>query len=113
MLEEDRLPPGLLKELGTDRQALREFVRQYRQESNPVEPSTGPEKPGEPGAGQEGGQVMAARTAAAEGMAARDALPTKPEKDALRSRFEGSADRLSPRYKEVVDRYYKVLSEER
>ena len=50
--------------------------------------------------------------AAAEEMVAKDALPTKQRKDTLRSRFEGAGERLSPRYRDLVDRYYKVLSEE-
>ncbi|MHC4592427.1 MAG: hypothetical protein ACYS8L_07005, partial [Planctomycetota bacterium] len=70
------------------------------------------QRPEAPGADDEPGRVLEIGGPADEGMAAKDASPTKSPKDALRSRFEGAADRLSPRYRAVVERYYKVLSEE-
>jgi DNA-directed RNA polymerase specialized sigma24 family protein len=112
MLDEDRLPPGLLKDLGTDRESLRQFVDRFRRDRQAGQNPEAAPKPEERAAAEKPGHVMGAGNEAAQDVAAKDALPTKLEKDSLRSRFEGSDERLSARYREVVNRYYKVLSEE-
>jgi len=109
LLDEDRVPPRLLAELGMDREALRRFVDRYEERRAEREsPTTGPQVP----APAQEGRVIDASGPAAPDMAVRDALPGEPERDSLRSRFEGASDRLSLRYREVVDRYYEALSEE-
>jgi len=109
LLDEDRVPPRVLAELGMDRQELRRFVDRYEETRAEREsPSTGPQVP--PPAQE--GRVIEASGPAAQDMAVRDALPGEPERDSLRSRFEGASDRLSLRYREVVNRYYEALSEE-
>ncbi len=109
LLDEDRVPPRVLAELGMDRQELRRFVDRYEEKRAEREsPSTGPQVP--PPAQE--GRVIEASGPAAQDMAVRDALPGEPERDSLRSRFEGASDRLSLRYREVVNRYYEALSEE-
>jgi hypothetical protein len=113
MIEENRLPPDLLQDLGTNREKLQDFVDRYRREREAASPNAGqPEAAEETGQGAAEGRVEATK-AAQEGVSARDALPTASDKDTLRNRFEGADERLSSRYREVVDRYYKVLSEER
>lgn len=111
MLEDDSVPPRFLDELETDREELRRFVRQYREERRAAEREAA-RQPDASDAADEPGRVLGIQGPADEGMAAKDASPTESPKDALRSRFEGAADRLSPRYRAVVERYYKVLSEE-
>jgi hypothetical protein len=110
MIEEDRLPAEMLRDLGTNREALRDFVERYRQANRSQPEGAVPE-----GAEivRDGGRVMQGAQAAAPDVAARDALSAESARDALRSRFEGASERLSPRYREVVDRYYRMLSEER
>jgi len=112
MLDEDRLPPGLLKDLGTDRQRLRQFVDRYRRDRQEGQNAEGTPGQEQPEAAEKPGHVMETGKEAGKGVAAKDALPTKLQKDTLRSRFEGADQRLSARYREAVNRYYKVLSEE-
>lgn len=113
MIQENRLPPDLLQDLGTNREKLQDFVDRYRRERPAAPPNAGqPEAAEGTGQGAAEGRVEATK-AAQEGVSARDALPTASDKDTLRNRFEGADERLSSRYREVVDRYYKVLSEER
>jgi DNA-directed RNA polymerase specialized sigma24 family protein len=110
LLDEDRVPPRVFDELGMNRQELRRFVDRYNQQR--AERSLQQASPEAPPPAEEG-RIMDAAGPAADNMAVRDASPTEPERDSLRSRFEGAADRLSPRYREVVNRYYEALSEER
>ncbi|MGD2175567.1 MAG: hypothetical protein PVJ27_09200 [Candidatus Brocadiaceae bacterium] len=109
MLEADELPDELLEDLGTNRRELREFIEEYRRRRPPTTGEPAPvEAPVEP---LEPGQVM--RTGRAEsGFALADEPPGRPKPDELRSRFEGVMDRLSPRYREIVNQYYRTLSEE-
>jgi hypothetical protein len=107
MLERDEMPAELLDDLGTDRESLREFIERYRRARR----GERPERQAAEESLEPGGRVIGVRRAAA-GVEAGDARPEEVNRDALRSRFEGSRERLSPRYREVVDRYYKALSEE-
>jgi hypothetical protein len=110
MLEEDDLPRGLLKDLGTDRPELARFIERYRRARRRVEREEA-EKAGPEPRPEAEGRVLAPAGPAAEGVRARDAAPPG-EKDEVRSRFEGAEERLSPRYRDVVNRYYEALSGE-
>ncbi len=109
MMEQDDLPRGLLKDLGTDRGELARFIDRYRRARQHAERAERAEPEPRPDAE---GRVLAPAGPAAEGVRARDAAPPG-EKDELRSRFEGAGERLSPRYRDVVNRYYEALSGER
>jgi len=107
-LEADELPSGLLDELGMKRQDLRSLIERFKQRAAPREPSAVEQTRTmrEPE-----GRILRGASAATEGMALRDAVQAAPP-DELRSRFEGADEQLSTRYREVVDQYYKALSEE-
>jgi len=107
LLDRNMVPQRLLDELGTDRQQLRSFVERYRErrrQEGSVEPAQG--------ATADAGARVVPGGRAAEGVAEPGVLSEKVRRDALRSRFEGSLDRLSPRYRELVRRYYEALSEQ-
>jgi hypothetical protein len=111
-LDEDSLPPRFLEDLGTNRQKLRDLIERYKSYRKEAPPDAA--TAGEPGATEvtdSGGRVMRG-AGAAPGVQLADALPQQPDKDSLRSRFEAAADRLSPRYREAVNSYYKALSEQ-
>lgn len=112
LLDGDRLPQHLLDDLGTNRQKLRAFVERYREQRAQQRSREAAPEPGQAEFSEAVGRVIQAIGPAAGGMGAKDALPARSRKDALRSRFEGAGDRLSPRYRDVVDRYYKAVSEE-
>lgn len=109
MLEQDELPNALLDELGMDREDLRELIKRFRERA--AEGPDGAESDGARALGEPEGRVLPGAAAAADEMALRDALPAG-EPDRLRSRFEGADEQLSTRYQEVVNQYYKALSEE-
>jgi DNA-directed RNA polymerase specialized sigma24 family protein len=109
MLEQDSLPPDMLEKLGTDRDALTEFIDRYRRERERMAEQEPLDVRGTP---QSKGRVADSTGPAAEDVTAGDGLPATTDKDTLRSRFEGASDRLSPRYRDVVDRYYQQLSRE-
>jgi hypothetical protein len=103
-LENGDVPGGVLKDLGMDREQLQEFVARYREARRRDEAETG--------AGTaEKGHVVESPAAAAEDVRAADGLPDKLPKDALRARFEDASDHLAARYRDVVQQYYKTLSE--
>jgi len=110
-LAEGTLPEELLKDLGMNRRQLEEFVKRYK-ETPEEQPAGGQQKPGEPETAPPGGKIIEAGAGGAPDLAVRGAAPEKIEKDKLRSRFEDASDRISPRYREAVNAYYKKLSEE-
>jgi hypothetical protein len=109
MLEQDELPNALLDELGMEREDLRELIRRFRERA--AEGRDGAESDRARALREPEGRVLPGAAAAADEMALRDALPAG-EPDRLRSRFEGADEQLSTRYQEVVNQYYKALSEE-
>ncbi|MFW6189791.1 MAG: hypothetical protein ACOC7T_05085 [Planctomycetota bacterium] len=107
MLEENRVPDRKLRELGLNRQKLREFIERYRErrrsEKTEQPPSAVEERPG---------RLLRGAERAAGEVEVSDARPEKPTRDELRARSEAQEE-LSPRYREMVDQYYKALSEEK
>ncbi len=109
-LEHDGLPQSFLDDLGTDRRRLADLVERYKRfrrdlaETGAAEPFRPGARPSEPG-------TVLQRSVAADGMMVEDGAPVDRSPDTLRSRFSGAPD-LSPRYRSVVERYYKALTEE-
>ena len=111
MMEDDRIPPDLLEELGLSRDELRELIEGLRRAQEDGEEEGVGEEP-EPGETDEEAGVLSGGKAGG-GMRLADGLPADVTPDDLRSRFEGARERLSERYRDIVDQYYKALSEER
>jgi hypothetical protein len=111
MMEDDRIPPDLLEELGLSRDELRELIEGLRRAQEDAEEEDVGEEP-EPGETDEEAGVLSGGKAGG-GMRLVDGLPADVTPDDLRSRFEGARERLSDRYRDIVDQYYKALSEER
>ncbi|MFO7957225.1 MAG: hypothetical protein R6X33_08990, partial [Candidatus Brocadiia bacterium] len=109
MLEQNELPNALLDELGMEREDLRELIGRFRERA--AEGRDSAESDRARALREPEGRVLPGAAAAADEMALRDALPAG-EPDRLRSRFEGADEQLSTRYQEVVNQYYKALSEE-
>ena len=108
MLDEDSIPPHVYQDLGLNSQKLRDFIDDYRRRRA----EAGEQSPGQPGQlSEEAGRLLQGASEAEAGVQVQDTRPTKPSPDALHSRFEG-ADRLSSRYRDLVNQYYKALSEE-
>ncbi|NLW50417.1 MAG: hypothetical protein GXY85_06180 [Candidatus Brocadiaceae bacterium] len=105
MLRDESLPGGLLKDLGMEREELRRFVEHYR--AAHVDGSA----PGPEGPAADQGRVVYAPEAAADGVRATEGLSDTLPADVLRSRFEDADGRLAPRYRDVVQQYYRTLSE--
>ena len=111
-LLDETLPDTMLDDLGMNRQQLDEFIRRYRRqlgEGEPVdeEPGADTEKP------PVAGSVLETGPERAEDVTIESGAPAGTQKDSLRSRFEDESGKISPRYREAVNAYYKKLSEER
>jgi hypothetical protein len=100
----------MLRELGVDHEQLREYVERYKERARlVVEAETDP-RPLRPRGVDQQARVLAAARAAA-GLSAPDWTGPAPPPDNLRIRFEGARERLSPAYRDIVDRYFVALSE--
>jgi hypothetical protein len=110
MLEADELPGEFLADLGTNRQELRKLIEDYKSRvaasDEPSEESSDARPP------EEAGRVLPGAQRAAADVRAAAEQTGRPSPDQLRSRFEGASERLSPYYRELVDRYYQALSRE-
>jgi hypothetical protein len=60
---------------------------------------------------EEAGRVIRGGRAES-GVRVQDVRPEEGEEDELPARFEGGAEELSPRYRDIVNQYYKALSED-
>ena len=109
MLDEDRVPERVFKDLGMNREQLRQFIEDYRRKRAEM-----PQQPGEPPAplGEEPGRLIQGAPVASPGVQVKDTRQAPTTSDTLHSRFEGAADHLSSRYRDLVNQYYKALSEE-
>ena len=115
MLREGRVPEGLLKEIGMNREQLRKFLESYRAQDR-ERAAEASEEPGEtPAAGGPGhsGEVVESAGVAADDVRVKDVSPDRLEKDELRDLFEDASGRLTRRYRELVSAYYERLSSER
>ncbi len=112
LLDQDRLPEEFMKDLGMNRRKLRELIQRYRQQE--VEEPKAEEESGQraPVAPMQMPRLLEGGEASEDVQSAEADTGDEPG-DRLRSRFEGATEQLSPRYRELVNRYYKALSEER
>ncbi len=110
LLGADDPPDDLLDELDIRREDLRDLIEHFRERQAEHE-ATEPDRP-ETQAPEPEGRILRGVPAAAEGVTVRDAMPAA-EPDELRSRFDGADEQLSTRYREVVNQYYRAITEER
>jgi len=108
MLEADRVPERVFRDLGLNRERLREFIEEYRRRRRDMAEPGADEEPGE--LSDDAGRLL--RGVSAEGDVQVEDTRASPTRDTLHSRFEGAAESLSSRYRDLVNQYYKVLSEE-
>ncbi|MFP4026761.1 MAG: hypothetical protein ACLFWL_03115 [Candidatus Brocadiia bacterium] len=106
-IEEEGAPKDMLRELGMNERQLKKFLDNYLAKSPRREEET--EKVSGAAEKREG-RVLKAGGKRDKDVAITDTAPKSDEKDDLRSRFEDAEGRLSPRYREAVDAYYKKLS---
>jgi len=110
-LEADEVPPQLFAELGMNRKQLEKFLDRYLKALEENEASGAHAQPG--AAERPQPRILAPRAGSAADVALASAAPTEVEKDELRSRFEDASGRISARYRDAINAYYKKLSEER
>ena len=107
-LEEEELPEEMLRELGMNRTQLEEFLRGYL-DAPDDSGEDGPEPAEEEAA--TAGRVLDATGRRSADVTVADAAAAQVRKDEMRSRFEDASGRISPRYRDAVNAYYKRLSQ--
>ncbi len=110
MLEADELPEEFLADLGTNREELRKLIEEYK--SRVAAAAEGAAEPARTEPSGEAGRVLPGAQQAAPDVRASGQQVERPSPDQLRTRFEGGSERLSPYYRELVNRYYQALSRE-
>jgi len=109
-LEDGSLPEEMLDELGMNRRQLEEFIERYMRQAR-QRPAEGP--PATAAGSDQLGRILEGPPEPGPGVAVQGAGPATARKDSLRARFEDGADRISPRYRDALNAYYKKLSEQR
>jgi hypothetical protein len=111
MLAENETPSELMEKTGRSREELQRLVESYKRQREQQERRDNGEP--EPGDGP-GGDVLdtAGRNGQESGVNLGGALPELSEADESDSTFQGAGEELSPRYRDLVNRYYKSVSEE-
>jgi hypothetical protein len=108
LLDEEGMPDRLLEEAGTNREKLRALIESYRKRREAMEQSVdeGRRLP----LTAEPGRVLEGEGPAAEDIAVEDARPEDVERDPLSARFDDVAE-VAPHYRDLVNEYYRALSE--
>jgi len=108
-LEEGELPEEMLRDLGMNREQLDKFLKDYLEKQRDREKIDEQAKP-EDEESELAGRVLGAGERASD----VEILDTAPEveRDEMRSRFEDASNRISPRYRDAVNAYYRKLAGE-
>jgi hypothetical protein len=105
MLAENSVPSDLLRKTGRSREELDHLVRKYKekqeQDRDASQPETADGADGDVLGGGEGSEVNL-----------DGGLPEMTEAEESEATYEGAGEELSPRYRDLVNRYYKSVSEE-
>jgi hypothetical protein len=109
-LQAGEVPEEMLRDLGMNRDRLREIVERCLKDAHGRD---GPPETAQAGeAPAVAGEILSARGDTAPDVTVESAA-AEGRKDDLRARFEDASDRISRRYLDAVNAYYKRLSEER
>lgn len=112
LLEDGTLPEEMLKDLGTNREKLKEAIEGFLAEAEKPDAGQVDDDDTEPGADGAGapGRVLNTVGRTQEGVHVGDAAG-KAKRDDVRSRFEDASGRISPRYRDALNAYSKRLAE--